>query len=518
MTAVDCIPETRPNSLESTRVSIRPKDVHMTDSNPATSIPRHLTSHQIRHMVFNVLLAAALSAASGPPEEWFLRQVLLRNPSMLAESLSLAGSRETRVGANSLLLPQFNLSADASASSNFDDTKGYSGEGIGQVAQILPTAATVQGTILGGRTSSEHPVLGTSSRDTVGAGISITQPFLRGFGDGSATFYSVNQARSADVIQLQASRSTVLAILSQARTAWWRQKALQSMMAAHIQDTARTSRLLLNARQNLHTGAGSLLDTIQAFADYLQSRSELLAASTAARSGAVDLGAYLDSSEVWIGDTATDTLAIAPPDELPAQWPSVDSLMHLAEAGAPDIAGALAQVEKARSEKIFRDREALPTLTAGVFARKAFVPTDATPKGVVGGVQANFSWDIPNGVNSAAARKALLDLHKAGVLAAKSRQDLRRSLVKFLGLSRQYAEALVLQRQLIQAKQAQLTAAEQGFRDGAVSWTDLTSIRRDWLNAVAAAWSAVASAQETESDIQSLTGTGPARLGWNWGE
>lgn len=465
-----------------------------------------------------LLLAPGSLAASPPPEESFLRLVLLHNPSMQAESLSLAGARETRSGANSLLLPQFNLAGDASASSNFDDTKGYSGQGSGQVSQILPTAGTLQGTVLGGRTVSDRPVLGETRHDTLGVGVSFTQPFLRGFGDGSETFYTVDQARASATVQLYSSRSTVLSILSQARSAWWKQRSLQSVLAAHIQDTARTARLLLNARQNLHSGAGSLLDTIQAYADHLQSRSDWLTASTAARSGAVDLGAYLDSSEVWIGDPAADTFAVAPPDSILAQWPPVDSLVRLAEEGAPDIAGALALEEKAKSEKIFRDRETLPTLTGGVFARKAIVPSDATPTGVVGGIQANFSWDIPDGVNRAAARKALLDLRKAGIASTKAKHDLRRSLVKFLDQSRQYALAISLQRQLIEAKKAQLVAVEQGYRDGSVSWADLAATRRDWLNAVASAWSAMASAQETESDIQSLTGTGPARLGWNWGE
>jgi outer membrane protein TolC len=290
------------------------------------------------------------------------------------------------------------------------------------------------------------------------------------------------------------------------------------VLAAHIQDTTRTWRLLVNARQNLSSGAGSVLDTIQAYANHLQALSDWLTARTTARAGAIDLGSYLDSSEIWLGDPLSDTLAIEPPDSLLREWPPVDSLMRLAQDNAPDIAEALAQEEQAKATKIYLDNQILPTLDGGVFARKALLPGDATPKGVVGGVQVSFNWNIPDGVNRAAARKAILDLHKAGILAVTARNTLRRSLIKYLELSRQYALAISLQRHLIEADKLQLTADEQGYKDGSVAWADLTAARSSWLAAVGTAWNAVALAEANESNIESLTGTGPARLGWNWGE
>jgi outer membrane protein TolC len=437
---------------------------------------------------------------------------------MQAESLTLAGARETRSGANSLLLPQLNVGGDANTYTNFNGSNGYSGYGTGQISQILPTGGSVAANAQAGRTYTDRSSVGTSGYDTVGVGVSITQPFLRGFGDGSETLYTVNQARAAAKVQLYTSRSTILSTISQARTAWWKQRSLESVLAAKIQDTTRTFRLLSNARDNFRAGASSLLDTITAFADHLQARSDWLTAWTAARSGAIDLGSYQDTAELWIGDPASDTVAIAPPDSLLKEWPSVDSLMRLAEAGAPDIAEALAQEEKAKSEQIYRSRQTLPTLDGKAFARKAFLPGNANPSGVLFGAQATFNWDIPDGVNRAAARKAVLDLRKAGIASVKARHDLRRTLSKYVDQSRQYATTIALQRQLIEAKKAQLVADEQGYKDGSVSWSDLTVARRDWMSAVASAWSAVASAEEAESDIQSLTGTGPARLGWNWGE
>jgi outer membrane protein TolC len=465
----------------------------------------------VRSFLWAIAVGASAAAATSPPEEGFLRLVLERNPSIQAESLSLAGSRETRSGANSLLLPQLNIAGNATGSTNFDGSNGYSGQGTATLSQILPTGGSLQGTALAGRSS------GRFGGDTAGVGVSLTQPFLQGFGDGSSTLNTVTQARLSERVQLHASRSTVLATLNQAHTTWWIQRSLESVLAAHIQDTTRTFRLLTNARQNLTSGAGSVLDTIQAYANHLQALSDWLTARTSARAGAINLGSYVDSTEMWLGDPSTDTLAIAPPDGLLREWPGVDSLMRLAEADAPDIAEALAQEEQAKATRIYLENQTLPMLNGGVFARKAFLPGDA-PKGVVGGVQVNFSWDIPDGVNRAAARKALLDLRKAGILAVTAKSTLRRSLVKYLELSRQYAVSISLQRKLIEADKMQLTADEQGYRNGSVAWADLTAARSAWLAAVGTAWNAVALAEANESNIQSLTGTGPARLGWKWGE
>jgi|GEM_PF-970912 outer membrane protein TolC len=480
-------------------------------------IPTH-PSEKIFQLLPSILVFLAGMAVADPPgEEGFLREVLVRNPAIQAESLTVAGSRETRSGANSLLLPQLNIAATGTSSTNFDGTSNYSGQGTGTLTQILPTGGTLEGDALVGRGHGQSPGESTGY-DTAGVGISFTQPFLQGFGSGSPTLNTATQARLSERVQLHASRSTVLATIDEARTAWWMQRSLESVLAAHIQDTTRTWRLLVNARQNLASGAGSVLDTIQAFANHLQALSDWLTARTTARAGAVDLGAFLDSSEIWLGDPRSDTLAIEPPDSLLREWPPVDSLMRLAEDNAPDIAEALAQEEQAKATKIFLDNQILPTLDGGVFARKALLPGDATPRGVVGGVQVNFNWNIPDGVNRAAARKALLDLHKAGIQAVTAKNTLRRSLIKYLELSRQYALAISLQRHLIEADKLQLTADEQGYKDGSVAWADLTAARSSWLAAVGTVWNAVALAEANESNIESLTGTGPARLGWNWGE
>jgi len=470
-----------------------------------------------------ILLAALLLAAgaacaqnSGSEEDAFLRQVLVRNPTIRTDSFTLAGARETRTGYVSLLLPQFNVAANTGTYSDFDRTNGYTGNGSGTASQLLGTGGTVSAGAEAGRIQAKTP-LATRNYDTIGLGVAFNQHFLKGFGEGNDTLYQIAQAKADEKIQLYTSRGEVLSVLSQARAAWWSQRALEAMLAADIEDSLRTYRLLIDSRQKQKEGSGSVLDTLSAYADHLQARSNWLTAWTSACVGAIELGSYLDTGEIWIGDPTKDTQVVIPPQGMLTSWPSVDSLLKIAEKDAPDIAEALASEEKARSAKIYTSRQTLPSLDGGVWARKAFLPDDAT-KNIVLGVQASFNWNIPDGVNRAAARKAILDLRKAGIASAKARSDLRRSLLKYLGQSQQYALSIDLERQVIEAKHAQLLADEQSYRDGSLSWTDLSAARKDWLAAVGTAWNAVASAQSVESSIQSLTGTGPARLGWNWGE
>jgi outer membrane protein TolC len=454
--------------------------------------------------------ATLVSGQAASPEDSFLRQVLARNPSVQVESLSVAASRETRSGAQSLLLPQLELDGLAQASTAPSGSpNGSILQGSAKLTQYLPTGATAEGDLLASRIGRTAAGI----HDTLGVGASVTQPLLRGFGEGSSTAYALAQSKSAERIQVLSGKASVLALLSQARDAWWRQYALQAVLAFHVEDTLRTFRLLSAARQNFLSGAGSRLDTLQAQADHLQAKSGLLDAWIQARSGAIDLGGFLDTSETWL-DADTSRL---PSDSVLSAWPSLDSLARLADSGALDIAQALALEEKARSERIFRQRETLPALDAQVFARHALVPGNSRPADNLG-AQATFSWSLPDGVDRASARKAYLDLRKAGIQAEQARRNVRRSLAKLLDQAAQVRLSLDLQRQLLAAKELQLRAAETGHRDGSVSWADLSAARRDWLSASAQVWSTFATAQQTETSIQSLTGTGPARLGWSWGD
>lgn len=492
-----------------------------------------------------LLLSLGGHAQSSAPEEPFLRQVLARNPSLQAESLSVAATKATREGSTSLLLPQFQVGAKLDANTDLDGTRNASGQATAGASQLLPSGATLSGDLLTQRSYGSTPERtvsayssstqalaqslgvtlpastvttgGSSSRDTLGVKVALTQPLLQGFGAGNATLYAAEQSRLAEKVQLHSSRAQVLAVISLARKAWWNQRSLEALLETRIQDTARTLRLLDASRKRFREGSSSRLDTLQAYADHLQARSACASAKSDAASGAVTLGSYLDSGAVWIG-TRGDSTLIHPPLLTESVKKSPDELMALAEASVPDIAQALSLEEKARSEELFRSRQTLPQLDAGVYLKKAFLPDNANPTGIQYGAQAVFQWNLTDGTNRAAARKALLDLRKSGIAAAKARKDLYRSLVQACEKDSSLRQALDLKLQVVQAQDVRLSVAEQGYRDGSVSWSDLASSRKDRLAALTDAWAAVAALQANESDLQSLTGTGPARLGWTWGE
>jgi outer membrane protein TolC len=489
-----------------------------------------------------VQLANAQNQATATDQEAFLRQVLLRNPAIQAESLSVAGSQETRSGATSLLLPQFAITGKLSGISDLDESRSALAQAGATVSQILPTGGTLQGQALTQRAyTATNPVatpaysdtarlvaqllgvpLSTGAksssytRDSLGLGVSFTQPLLRGFGDGAQSFYQIDQARANVKIQIHSSRAQVLATVGSARKAWWNQLSQEALWSARIQDTIRTDKLLKVARQKLSIGVGTVLDTLQAYADHLQARSDCLLAWTNARSSAIDLGTFLDTAEMWIHPVPDTTIALPIPPK--QDFGSADALLKQAEANSPDLAQALALEERARSEELFRKRETLPTLDAGVFARKALLPDMTFAQSVNYGGQVNLLWNIPDGVNRASARKALLDLRKTGIQAAKARKDIHRTLQRLLDQSTQRNLALDLSSQVLAAQQARLSASLQGYKDGSVSWTDVLSARRDWMNAIVNSWTQMASLQATITDLQSLTGTGPASLGWSWGE
>jgi len=479
------------------------------------------------------------------PEEPFLRQVLLRHPTLQSESLTVEAVKASRDGATSLLLPQFQVGAKADANTDLDETRNAYGQATGTASQLLPTGATLSGELLTQRSYGSTPTRtvsgysastlalaqqmgvtlpastvttgGGSTRDTLGIKVALTQPLLQGFGAGNTVFHNAEQARLSEKVQLHASRAQILAVISQARKAWWSQRSLEAILEARTQDTARTLRLLETSRKRFREGSSSRLDTLQAYADHIQARSTWASARSDAASGAVTLGSHLDTGAVWIGSRG-DTGLIQPPLLPAASVASPDSLMALAEASAPDIAQALALEEKARSEEIWRSRQTLPQLDAGVYLKKGFLPDDANPSGIQYGAQAVFQWNLTDGTNRAAARKALLELRKSGIAAAKARKDLYRSLVQACEKDASLRQTLDLRLEVVLAQGVRLAVAEQGYKEGSTSWSDLALARKEWLSALTDAWNALNAVQANESDLQSLTGTGPARLGWTWGE
>jgi outer membrane protein TolC len=455
-----------------------------------------------------LLVAPLLAGPLEQGEEGFLRSVLRRDLDVRAESLDLESVREARGEARSGLGPQFDLSGGAGSTVGSSDRSARQIEGTAVATQWVPTGGTLAGELHGGRTRLDD---GANVRDidTAGAQVSFTQPLLRGFGAGSAPLHAARQAELALKVKISGSRSVVLARIQEARTAYWKQIALDQIVSMRVQDSGRTASLLQAARIRFSAGAVSEYDTLSALAEHLQSVSDLLTARGNRRSGMRTLLGWSDTTEVAL--PVLDSGALPPtPDSL-----APDSAALLSEAlrQAPTVAQALAQVEKASEQKTYLGVDRLPT-----FDVTGLAATDLLEGGWVLGAKAKVEWLLPNGTARSKYRQALLDLHANEVRAEQAKKEISRQigrLVEAIAASRAQQDVTI---RLSQANNRKLAAAEAGWRLGRTAWTDYVASRRDAIQAQSNAWQALAAVKALEAELEARTGTGPARLGWTGGD
>lgn len=456
-------------------------------------------------MISSVLLLSSLLA--GPleqGEEGFLRSVLRRNLEVRAESLDLASVREARTGARSGLGPQLALSGDAGSTVGSSDRSAQRIEGTALATQWVPTGGTLAGELHGGKTRLDD---GDVRRDidTAGAQVSFTQPLLRGFGAGSSTLHAARQADYAVKVKIHGSRGVVLARIQEARTGYWKQVALGQIVAMRLEDSARTARLLDAARIRFVAGGASEYDTLSALASHLEAVSNLLSSRANERSGMRAILGWADTVSIIL--PALDSGAL--PSGAEGTLPDSAALLETALRRAPDVAQAMAQVEKASEQKTYLGIDKLPTLDVTGLAQ-----TDLLEGGWILGAKAKVEWLLPNGTSRSKYRQALLDLHASELRAEEAKRELGRQIGRL-------AEAIAASRaqetvtiRLAQACARKLAAAEAGWRLGRTTWTDFAAARRDALEARSNAWQALAATKALESELEARTGTAPERLGW----
>lgn len=452
-----------------------------------------------------LVLSSLLSGPLDQAEETYLRTVLRRNLSLRIDSLEREGVREGVVGAASALRPQVALTGDAAASRGEGDRSVGQLQGSAVARQWVPTGGTLEGGLLGGATRITEDGRERDA-DTAGVQVSFTQPLLRGWGDGSEVAFAHRQAALAVKVKVQGSRAVVHARLLEARTAFWKQLARAQLVAARLEDSARTAKLLEAARTRLAIGSGSELDTLQAGAEHLKSMSDLLSSRSDERGGWREILGLSDSSGVVFPLPERGAL----PPALDGPLPDSLALLALALERSPELSQTAALLEKAESERDQRGQARLPKLDATALARN-----DLLDGGWVLGARARLEWDLPDGAGRSRYRQALLDLHAAGTRREAAKQELSRqigALVESVAASRARLDMAI---RLARAQTRRLVASEAGWNLGKVPWTDLSASRRDALDAEAAAWQALASAKVLEAELESRTGTGPERLGWS---
>lgn len=457
-----------------------------------------------------LLLALAPAASGGldQAEEAYLRTVLRRDLSVRAESLTIASTRESKAAADAALGPQLVLSGKAGTSLLGDDRQVGQAFGAAEASQLVASGGTLAASVAGGRTWTD---LGDSSAtvDTAGVEVSFTQPLLRGLGAGNETLHESRQADLALKVQIQTSRAAVYARLQEARTAFWQQVTYGQILAMRQEDSVYTDGLLAAARSKTVLGAGSDQDSLEALAEHLQALSDLLSARADWRTGWRGLLVQADTSALEFPAPEAGALPGS------SGGPALDSaaLYRSAIENAPEIAQAMAQVEKSAEAKAFRRNDRLPALDL-----KALAGRDLVDEYWYAGALATLEWTLPNGASRANYRQALLNLRSSELAREKAKLELASDIGRLVeAVEAARAQEEVASR-LAEAKVRVRAVAEAKWKAGSGSWSDFVEARRDALDASASAWKALASTRALEAELEARTGTGAERLGWTTGD
>ena len=464
-----------------------------------------------------ILLCIALGALTGASldsaESVFLTTALRRNLTQRADSLDWISSKEALSGSRAALEPMMDVTASA-------QTVRPPG---GVHDDDLQLGATASQWVPGGGTAAISleesayrwdPALvppPAENMDTSTLTISFRQPLLRGFGDGDPVVYQLRQARAAERLQFHTSRGDGLALLQQARTAWWSLLALRAQVRALEEDSVAQQLNLQIVRIRFRTGASSRLDTLTAHQTWGKSRLALLQSEEAEKEG------------LRILETVADTavVAIPTPDTLPptdsSAFPPVDELVHDAKLHAPQLAQALDLVTAKESETDYRRSARLPQLDGTVFASSGLPAGNPFREWSIG-ARINLDWSIPAGAERARYRQALVDLNSAKVRSVAAVSEVRHQIERIVEAHLAAQEEILVAVDLARVERVRLTSVQEAAKIGSQSLTDLDVARTDWLNAVNAAWQAFSGAKSLEAELETWTGIGPTRRGWVWEE
>ena len=467
-----------------------------------------------------ILLSLLLAANAGPTqldslEASYLELALRGNLSHQADSLDVASARTSEVGAKSLFGPQGKLTGSLGTTNDLDGRTTNAATGTGTISQWVPTGGTLSAALSGttSRVDPNNPApLPSLDRDTASLTLAFRQPLLRGFGSGSSVLYQARQAETSRKTRFLAAKGQGLALLQQARVAFWNLVGAVATVQAQVQDSSRTRRLLESSRVQFRLGSTAAIDTLTARANYGKAQVALLQGRNSVREGRRLLAVLAN----------TDSVAIPLVDSLPnlggeQAFPSVASLVESATTRATDLAQAQAKIEGLQAEVSYRRFSRLPLLDGTIYGASS-IPGGNPARNWMVGARVDLDWDLPNGVERAKYRVALLDLRSAQMRRQSATLELRHQIERILDAHASAVEQLALTVDLALLQNARLVASEVGYRAGSVSLVDLQLVQTDWMNAVTASWQAKAQLKALEAELETRTGIGPARRGWIWEE
>ncbi|MEN9306962.1 MAG: hypothetical protein RL173_894 [Fibrobacterota bacterium] len=467
-----------------------------------------------------IALPLILSFAAGPAnldslERAYLETALRGNLSHSADSLDVAAARITEAGVRGLFGPQAKLTGSLGGTNDLDGRSTGSATATGTVSQWVPTGGTLAAALSGTmyRVDPINPApLPSGDKDTANLTLSFRQPFLQGFGNGSPLLYQTRTAKVASRTKFLAARGQGLSLMQQARVAFWNLIGAAATVQAQTQDSARTARILATSRIQYKSGSASALDTLTARANHGKALVALLQGRNTLREGRRNLSVLAN----------VDSMAVPLVDSLPElgaeqAFPTVQALVDSATSHATDLAQAQIKIEGLQAEVSYRRYSRLPKLDGTIYGASS-IPGGNPAKDWMVGARVDLDWDLPNGVERAKYRTALLDLRSAEIRRKAATAELRHQIERILDAHASAVRQLALTVDLAFLQRARLAASEVGYGAGSVSLMDLQSAQTDWMNAVTASWQAKAQLKSLEAELETRTGIGPARQGWVWEE
>ena len=219
-----------------------------------------------------------------------------------------------------------------------------------------------------------------------GAGISFTQPLLRGFGWPLNSRFIRIAKRNRDVADL-VFQQQVISTVSAVIRLYWDLSSLTAEVDVRRQNLARSEKLLSDTDAHVAVGTRADIDAVRARAEVARARRDLIAVEGLARQQETILKDFL--SRGTIADSGLAALSVELADSPPAMRETepapLPDLVRQAIETRPDLAQARLQIENARTAAEGSQNALLPALDVVVSARSNALAGDVNPLVIAGG-------------------------------------------------------------------------------------------------------------------------------------
>jgi len=218
-----------------------------------------------------------------------------------------------------------------------------------------------------------------------GAGISFTQPLLRGFGWSLNSRFIRIAKRNRDVADL-VFQQQVISTVSAVIRLYWDLSSLTAEVDVRRQNLSRSEKLLSDTDAQVDVGTRADIDAVRARAEVARARRDLIAVEGLARQQETILKDFLSRGTIADSGLAALSLDLAdsPPVMREPEPAPLPDLVRQAVETRPDLAQARLQIENARTAAEGSENALLPALDVVVSARSNALAGEVNPLVIAG--------------------------------------------------------------------------------------------------------------------------------------